>query len=130
MAYCKANTKAGKQCTAQAMAKALYCYRHNPDIPADQKRQASVEGGKKRQALADQGNVNLREIRGIVELLEQNTDAVRRGELDPKINNAVVQNINALLKVYELAVVDGRIRKLEQQAGIDSPEQLVDMGAN
>ena len=53
-----------------------------------------------------------------------------RGDLDPRVSNAVVQNVNALLKVYELALVDSRVRKLEQQAGIDSPTELVDLGGN
>lgn len=128
MTYCIAKTKEGKDCTAQAMQGADYCYRHNPEIPEADKKEASVAGGRKRQVLANADPISLRNIGGIVSLLEENTNAVRSGQLDPRVNNAVVQNINALLKVYELAIVDSRVRKLEEKAGIDSPAELIDMG--
>ena len=130
MAFCIANTKAGKDCTAQAMQGASYCYRHNPDIPEADKIQASIDGGKKRQVLTNADPVTLRNVESIVGLIESNINGVRTGELDPKVSNAVVQNLGILLKVYELAIVDGRVRKLEQQAGIDSPDELINMGAN
>lgn len=130
MAFCIANTKAGKDCTAQAMQGASYCYRHNPDIPEADKIQASIDGGKKRQVLTNADPVTLRNVESIVSLIESNINGVRTGELDPKVSNAVVQNLGILLKVYELAIVDGRVRKLEQQAGIVSPDELINMGAN
>lgn len=130
MAYCTAKTKAGNACTAQAMQGASFCYRHNPDIPEADKLEASIAGGKSRAVLTDADPVNLRNIENIVSLIESNINGVRTGELDPKVSNAVVQNINALLKVYELAVADTRIRRLEQQAGIDSPDELINVGGN
>jgi hypothetical protein len=129
MAYCTSNTKAGKQCTAPQMSGSDYCYRHNPEIDQETKLQASKAGGKSKSVLKDAPKAQLRTIQGIVNLLETNTDAVIRGDLDPRVSNAVVQNVNALLKVYELAVVDSRVRKLEQEAGIDSPTELVELGA-
>ena len=72
----------------------------------------------------------MRNVESIVSLIESNITGVRTGELDPKVSNAVVQNLGVLLKVYELAIVDSRVRKLEQQAGIDSPDELIHMGAN
>jgi hypothetical protein len=130
MAFCIANTKAGKDCTAQAMQGASYCYRHNPDIPEADKIQASIDGGKKRQVLTNADPVTLRNVESIVSLIESNINGVRTGKLDPKVSNAVVQNLGVLLKVYELALVDGRVRKLEQQAGIDSPDELISLGGN
>ena len=128
MAFCTAKTKAGKACTAQAMHGAEFCYRHNPDIPEADKREASIVGGKTRQVLTDAEPITLRNVESIVGLIESNINEVRTGNLDPKVSNAVVQNINALLKVYELAVADSRIRRLEQQAGIESPDELINMG--
>ncbi len=130
MAFCIAKTKANKDCTAQAMQGVSYCYRHNPDIPEADKIEASIAGGKKRQVMTNADPVSLRNVESIVSLIESNVNAVRSGEIDPKVSNAVVQNVNALLKVYELAIVDTRVRKLEQQAGIDSPAELISMGGN
>ena len=130
MAFCIAKTKAGKDCTAQAMQGASHCYRHNPDIPEADKIQASTNGGKATQVLTNADPVALRNVQGIVSLLESNINDVRAGRIDPRVSNAVVQNVNALLKVYELAIVDTRVRKLEQQAGIDSPDELISLGGN
>lgn len=130
MAYCIGKTKVGKDCTAPNMAGSEYCYRHNPEISEADKLQASRAGGTSRTVLKDAPEANLKTIAGIVDLLETNTNAVIRGDLDPRVSNAVVQNVNALLKVYELAVVDTRVRQLEQKAGIDSPSELVDLGGN
>lgn len=129
MAYCIAKTKAGKDCTAQAMHGAEHCYRHNPAISEDDKRAASIQGGKATQVLADAEPVTLRQVESIISLIESNINDVRTGKIDPRVSNAVVQNVNALLKVYELAVVDSRVRKLEKEAGIDSPTELVELGA-
>ena len=128
MAFCVAKNKAGKDCKAQAMQGATYCYRHNPDIPEADKIQASIDGGKRKAVLTNADPVTLRNVESIVSLIESNINGVRTGELDPKVSNAVVQNLGILLKVYELALVDGRVRKLEQQAGIESPDELINMG--
>lgn len=130
MAYCTAKTKAGNDCTAQQMHGASYCYRHNPDISDDEKHAASVQGGKATQVLSDAEPVTLRQVESIISLLESNIHDVRTGRIDPRVSNAVVQNINSLLKVYELAIVDSRVRKLEQQAGIDAPDELIRIGDN
>lgn len=130
MPHCISKTKAGKQCTARPMGGSSYCYRHNPEITQDDKLQASKAGGKSKAVLKDAPKAQLRTIGDIVSLLETNTNAVMSGELDTKVSNAVVQNINTLLKVYELAIVDTRVRKLEQQVGIDSPSELLDLGDN
>lgn len=108
----------------------IYCYRHNPDIPEADKIQASIDGGKRKAVLSNADPVTLRDVNSIVSLIESDINGVETGELDPKVSNAVVQNLGVLLKVYELALVDGRVRKLEQQAGIDSPDELIHMGAN
>lgn len=130
MAFCIAKTKAGKDCTAQAMQGATYCYRHNPDIPEADKIQASIDGGKRKAVLSEADPVTLRNVDSIVSLIESNINGVRTGELDPKVSNAVVQNLGVLLKVYELAIVDSRVRRLEEQAGIESPDELISLGGN
>jgi hypothetical protein len=130
MAFCIAKTKANKDCTAQAMQGATCCYRHNPDIPEADKIEASIAGGKRKAVLSNADPVTLRNVESIVSLIESNINGVRTGELDPKVSNAVVQNLGILLKVYELAIVDSRVRKLEEQAGIESPAELIHMGGN
>lgn len=125
VAFCNSNTAIGNSCSAQAMRGANYCYRHNPEIPEADKIQASIDGGKRKAVLTNADPVTLRNVDSIVSLIESNINCVRTGELDPKVSNAVVQNLNVLMKVYELAIMDSRVRKLEQHAGIDSPVELI-----
>ena len=127
---CTSDNKAGKACGAQSMFGTNYCYRHNPEIPESEKKAASVSGGKKRQVLKDASPVTLRSIDNIVGLIESNISSVRTGELDTRVSNAIVQNLNVLLKVYELAITDTRVRKLEEHAGIESPNELIYSGGN
>ena len=128
MSLCSAKTKQNNDCDAQAMREVSYCYRHNPAIPESDKLKASKSGGKSKSVLTNVEPVRLRDIDSIVKLVESNISAVRTGELDYKVSNAVVQNLNVLLKVYELAAVDSRVRRLEQRAGIESPSELISMG--
>lgn len=125
MAYCIAQNNNGQPCKAQRMHKFNYCYRHNPDIPEADKLQASASGGASRPALTDAEPVTLRNVENIISLIESNVNEVRAGNLDPKTSNAIVQNITVLVRVYELAVIDSRVRRLESQAGIDSPDELI-----
>ena len=137
MAFCKAINKSGEPCKAQAMSGSDFCYRHNPEISDEEKLQASATGGAKltkqrleRQVATAQDDVNIRSLNGIVDLIDGNIRDVRQGNIDPRVSNAVVQNLNILLKVYELGIQDARIRKLEEKAGIESPSELLSMGGN
>ena len=136
MAFCKATNKNGEPCRAMAMSDSDYCYRHNPNISDEEKLQASATGGAKltkqrieRQVATAQDN-DIRSLNGIVDLIDNNIRDVRQGNVDPRISNAIVQNLNVLLKVYELGIQDARIRKLEEKAGIESPTELLSMGGN
>jgi len=128
---CTATTKAGKPCTAKRMREAEYCYRHNPAISDEEKQQAAALGGKKTAVLEeirDNQPEQLRTIEGMVELIESNIHDVRSGKIDPKVSNAVVQNVNALRGIMELALEEGRVRRLEEHAGIESTDTLMPMG--
>ena len=135
MAYCRATNKNGEPCKAQAMTNG-YCFRHNPDISDEEKLQASATGGAKltkqrlERQVATAQDINIRSLNGLVDLIDGNIKDVRQGNIDPKVSNAIVQNLNVLLKVYELGIQDARIRKLEEKAGIESPTELLSMGGN
>lgn len=107
-----------------------YCYRHNPRISKQDKVDASKQGGKRFKVLQNAPETSIKSIQSILSLLEQNINDVRKGRVDPKVSNAVVQNVNAALKVYELAVIEGRINRLESKAGIDNQPRPISMDYN
>lgn len=125
MSYCKAKTKGGLPCRGHAMSNG-YCYRHNPDISTAEKKQASSRGGNKptqvcrniQRATAKQIEVN--NLQDILHILVNNTNDVRSGNIDHKVSNAVVQNVNAMLKTYQLCVLEKRVSDIEQSLHIDN----------
>lgn len=132
---CKATNSKGEPCKAQAMANG-FCYRHNPDISQADKLKASASGGEKftlekvERQLATAKSFKLDEPKGLLDLLVNNINDLRAGNIDAKTSNAVVQNVGMILKVYETVVQESRIRELEQRAGINSPATITTMGDN
>lgn len=116
MSDCKALNSKGEPCKAKAMANG-YCYRHNPEISDECKREASKRGGAKLdpqtiaktytpikgQTLADLQNALLR-----------NANDLRAGKIDARTSNAVVQNIIALIEAYKVGNIEQRLARLEQ----------------
>jgi len=128
--HCQSNTISGKECDAPVMNGEDYCYRHNPRISKQDKVDASKQGGKRFKVLQNAPEASIKSIQSILILLEQNINDVRKGRVDPRVSNAVVQNVNAALKVYELAVIESRINILESKAGIDNQPRPISMDYN
>ena len=109
---CKATNKAGKPCKAHAMSNG-YCYRHNPDIATADKLLASVKGGRKDKSQATTARpINLG---GLLEALKDNTNDLRQGNISPRVSNALVQNIMAIIEVKKVVDLDRRLTQLEQR---------------
>ena len=114
---CQAINKAGKPCKAQAMSNG-YCYRHNPDISEQVKQEASKRGGLKLdpRTLAETAQqIDTETYKGLLTALDNNTNDLRQGKIDPKTSNALVQNILAIIEVKKVADLDARLTMIEQQ---------------
>jgi hypothetical protein len=57
----------------------------------------------------------------VANLLASSISQVRRGELDPRIANAVGYLSGILLKALEQGVVEERLQKVEAELGITEP---------
>ena len=114
---CKATNKAGKPCKAQAMNNG-YCYRHNPDIATADKLLASKRGGLKYdpKTLAETAQpIDTKTYRGLLVALDNNTNDLREGKIDPRTSNALVQNILAVIEIKKVIDLDQRLTQLEQR---------------
>ena len=112
---CKATNKAGKPCKAHAMSNG-YCYRHNPDIATADKLLASVKGGRKDKSQATTARpINTEALGGLLEALKDNTNDLRQGNISPRVSNALVQNIMAIIEVKKVVDLDRRLTQLEQR---------------
>lgn len=112
---CKAINKAGKPCKAQAMSNG-YCYRHNPDIADDLKLKASSKGGQKDKCLIETAQqIATDSYDGLLTALDNNANDLRQGKISPRVSNALVQNIMAIIEVKKVADLDNRLTMIEQR---------------
>ncbi len=112
---CKAINKAGKPCKAQAMSNG-YCYRHNPDIATADKLLASVKGGRKDKSQVETAQpIDTETLGGLLTALKSNTNDLRQGNISPRVSNALVQNIMAIIEVKKVIDLDQRLTNLEQR---------------
>lgn len=112
---CKATNKAGKPCRANAGSNG-YCYRHNPDIATADKLLASAKGGRKDKRQAETAQpIDTETLEGLLTALKTNTNDLRQGNISPRVSNALVQNILAIIEVKKVVDLDQRLTQLEQR---------------
>jgi hypothetical protein len=98
------------------MAESDYCFFHDPGKAA-QRAAARKAGGEKGRALvlaAETPDAPLDTVGDVSRLLGQTVNQVRRGDLDPKIANAVGYLTGILLKALEVGEVERRLEALEE----------------
>jgi hypothetical protein len=98
----------GKRCAAHAQVGRKYCFFHDPDTREAQ-REAGRAGGsrpKLKTLGADAPDVAVADVGGVVTLLAETISQVRRGELDPRIGNALGYLSGILLRALELTKAD------------------------
>jgi hypothetical protein len=89
---CSATTLKGEQCRRPAQSGDLFCIGHDPTKAETRKRWARSGGG---------GRAN-HDVRAVKKLMQDLTDRVLNGELEPAILYAAVAAQNTLLKAVEL----------------------------
>lgn len=119
---CKSKTRNGKQCKSRPQIGIDLCFFHNP-ANSEKRQAASSKGGKrgKMSILPPQTpNHVIRSARDVVNLLSESVGQVRRGEIDPRIANAVGYLSGIILKAREQSDLEERLNNLE--SALNSPE--------
>lgn len=132
MAKCKAITKNGTPCHANAQTGKDYCFLHDPD-KVEAVKVARSKGGSSLKVIDPKrfkpwrgtaGDVTVMKSptpQDIVNLLADTIDEVKTGELDPKVANAVGYLAGAIMKAIELDAFDERLAALEEAIGVNKP---------
>ncbi len=110
--YKKANCQ---KCQANAIAGSEFCFFHDPTTAQD-RRAAQQKGGLRNKSLslpADTPDFELRKVRDVVALLGMTISQVRRGQIDPRISNAIGYLSATLLKALEMGSLETRVSALE-----------------
>ena len=105
------------RCRANARHGSIYCFFHDPDS-AVERENARRNGGRERSRRAAVLPANtpdkaLDSASDVTALLAETINQVRRGEIDPRISNAIGYLAGVLLKAKENVEIEQRLAKLE-----------------
>ena len=112
---CVATKRNGTACRAAALPGSRFCFFHSPQH-ADARRKAQSRGGlanKMATLPADAPDVKVEDSAGVVKLLSETINQVRRGEIDPRVANAVGYLANIVLAATSQGELESRLAELE-----------------
>ena len=105
----------GGKCHARRVAGSSYCFFHDPEKEAE--REAAQRAGGLRNKVAvlssTTPDARLLDARDVVKLLAETINQVRRGEVDPKVANAVGYLGGLLTKAIRETEIESRLANLE-----------------
>ena len=112
---CTGKKPDGTRCHAAALPGRPFCFFHD-EARASQRREAQSRGGqgnRMRTLPADTPDVPIQDADDVVRLLSATINQTRRGELDPRVANAVGYLANILLTAAGHRDLETRVAQLE-----------------
>lgn len=112
---CKATTRDASRCRAAAIPASNFCFFHDPSKAAERREAQALGGRQNRVKTLDAGtpDVKVENCRDVVALLSVTINEVRKGDIDPKIANAVGYLANVMIRAVEQGELESRIAELE-----------------
>ena len=113
---CQQSKPDGRKCHAHAIGGSNYCFFHDPEKSAERQAARRAGGSKHKVAVLSSSapEARLLDARDVVKLLAETINQVRRGEIDPKIANAVGYLGGLLLKALHETELETRLATLEE----------------
>jgi len=112
---CQAKKPDGTSCQAAALSGSDFCFFHDPD-QADERQAARSFGGSRNKMKtlgADAPDVKVESCQDVVRLIGETINQVRKGQIDPRVGNAIGYLANVLIKAIEQGDMEKRIETLE-----------------
>ena len=112
---CAATKGDGTACGAAALPGSQFCFFHDPAKAAARRKAQSAGGQANRMATlpADAPDVTVEDGADVVKLLGATINQVRRGEIDPRVANAVGYLSNIVLSATGQRELESRLAELE-----------------
>ena len=131
MAKCRFQKKNGAKCNADTQAGKEVCVFHDPAKVEDGRRARRTGGINRSRAAAVLPAATpdhpLGTTKDVSDLLAESINQLRRGQLDPRVANAVGYLTSVLLRALEQGPLEERMAKLETTLGI-TPNNQADRG--
>ena len=112
---CRARKPDGTGCQAAPLPGSDFCFFHDPGR-ADERREANAAGGRqgKMKTLdAAAPDVKVESCQDVVRLIGETINQVRKGQIDPRVANAVGYLANVLIRAVEQGDIEKRLDDLE-----------------
>jgi hypothetical protein len=112
---CKGLKLDGSCCQAAVLPGTDFCFFHDP-TKAEARREAQSLGGRqnKMKTLDPTAlDVNVKDCQDVVRLISETINQVRKGQIDPRVANAVGYLANVLIRAVEQGEMERRLDELE-----------------
>jgi hypothetical protein len=108
--FCQQVKPDGSKCQARPPAGSDFCFFHDPEKSAEREAAQRAGGQKNKMAVlpSTAPDARLQDTRDVVTLLSETINHVRRGEIDPKVANAVGYLGGLLMKAIHEAEIEQR----------------------
>ena len=113
---CRFRQPDGKRCQAKPIRDSAYCFWHDP-AKSDARKDAGRIGGLRGRARTlslDTPDFRVSNAESIVELLSKTVNQTLRGEIDPKVSNAIGYLSSVILRAKEQGEIEERVAKIEE----------------
>lgn len=123
---CQARKPDGSSCQAAALPGSDFCFFHDPDRADDRQAARSFGGSRNKMTTLDAAapDIKVESCQDVVRLIGETINQVRKGQLDPRVANAIGYLANVLIKAAEQGDLEKRIADLE--AAIQKPARGTD----
>jgi hypothetical protein len=119
--HCEQTKADGSPCRASPRPGKRFCSFHDPELAGARARGRKAGGVRRSRRAAvlgpDAPDLPLATVADVVGLLGVTINQTRRGELDPRVANAVGYLAATLVKAIETGDLERRLQALEAQAG-------------
>jgi hypothetical protein len=112
---CQALKSDGKRCTVAALPGSEYCFFHDPTKKEERHAAQSMGGSQNRMKTLgpEAPDLKVKDARDVVNLMSETINQVRKGQLDPRIANAVGYLATIMIKASERNNLEARLEELE-----------------
>ena len=112
---CRSKKPNGVQCEAKAMVSSDYCFFHCPEVAVERTKARRAGGCKNKAAVlpSETPDCPLSSGGDVILLIADCINQIRRGQLDPRVGNAIGYLSGVLLKAIETGNLERRLADLE-----------------
>jgi len=113
---CRFVRSTGERCRAKRVSGSDFCFFHDP-AKVSERKAACRKGGHSRKMVTlpkETVEFEIKKANDVVRLLSVTINQVRKGEIDPRVANAVGYLSGIILKAREQGDIDQRLKQIEQ----------------